>query len=780
MNESSVARKFRGIIRFSVLTLGLLHSTVTFAQPERPELDLAALEQALQQTEDKLQSVRRSIDQTRFDPEQWLDRLDYDSTAILAAVGDEIVFQPYQGVLRGVAGTLRSRAGNSADQALLLAWLLKSAGFDARIARGTLAESEARGLLALGDPPTSDPSLDYLLPVIEREFGPEAVASTATLNWSDSKLGKRAAQTSATLLETLEGAGVSLTTRPATGRLVAITRDYFWVQHRSGPAAPWVDAHPAFGRGEPPSGLEPSEYFADEIPADLQHRLIVTAHIDQRFAGEIRTHALMAPFDTPVANLDGKALSYRNHPDGLTPATLGDLESAVDETTLLLPVINDARAPGAMAFDLSGRTVDPMALGSGASGLFSTLAERTEQATATVADPEDPKDVVALESMWLEFTFVAPGGAETRVRRYILPPRGDQARDNKAMVWALMTEHDYVVNAGRHPVEYLADRYLEAGVAGGDWFRALAHKFSDPDAETPMPKGAVPRDFGPLAQFRIMDAFPFAVANIHSFRDRPNLLGIRRGFRGPDVAFVGVDVVSNKMSQLRSVDGELHDDPEAALRRGVWDTAVEAVPVLSLSVDAVRRANSVDALDAATSQGIALEVVKPGQNDRLAALDLPAAARESIRGDLDNGFVIVMPKRKPDGAAMQAWWKVHPDSGETLGLTADGFGQDIVWYAMDLALTGIGIATAVGGMAKCTEMTDMVEGLCCLVETHVNNVAGLGFGGIMGATLGTATSVMFSIVDLQTQAASEALLGEAQGLMPQAALNCDQLQTTQW
>lgn len=129
---------------------------------------------------------------------------------------------------------------------------------------------------------------------------------------------------------------------------------------------------------------------------------------------------------------------------------------------------------------------------------------------------------------------------------------------------------------------------------------------------------------------------------------------------------------------------------------------------------------------------------------------------------------------------MQAWWKVHPETGETLGMTADGYGQEIVEYMLDMTMTGVGLVQAIGGMAKCTEKTDMVEGLCCLVETHVNNIAGLGFGGIMGATLGTATSVTFSIVDLAVQQVTEEALGESQGLMPQAALNCDQLQTTDW
>ena len=62
-------------------------------------------------------------------------------------VRDSIVYQPYTGTLRGAAGTLRAGAGNSLDQSILLANLLKTAGLDARIARGTLTDADALRLL---------------------------------------------------------------------------------------------------------------------------------------------------------------------------------------------------------------------------------------------------------------------------------------------------------------------------------------------------------------------------------------------------------------------------------------------------------------------------------------------------------------------------------------------------------------------------------------------------------------------------------------------------------
>lgn len=749
------------------------------AQSVDYDIDLDALSKSVDQLNQKLERLRGAVDQTRLDPEKWLEGLNYDADEVLAAVSEQITFQPYAGVLRGVTGTLRSRAGNSCDQSLLLAYLLKSAGYDARIAKGTLQDSDIDRLLdAIGSGRSAE-SLDYMLPAIEREFGSDAIQAQRNFDWADSKLASRADSAANFLLQTLAEAGIEMKPHDITAMLKSDTREYFWVQHRDGPADPWLDAHPAFGKSSPPTSIRAEEYFVDSIPEKYQHRLTLTAQLDQRFGDKSQTHSLMDPYSRPIANLDGVAISYRNHPNGLTAATTNDMSRAISDTVVLIPTLNNAMAPGAMAFDYKGRVVDPIVLSSGATALFATLADRMEQATSTVQNPDDPQDIVVLESMWLEFQFNSPNDTETRVRRYILPPRDSSQLTKEELHWNLITEHTYVVNSGNHPIEYLADRYLVTGIASGAWYTALAHKFTRPHAATPLPTTTVPQDFAPLSVYRFMDEYPGASA-MTVFRQSANLVGIRRGFRNADIAFLGVDVIANGMVHSTNKDGKIWQDSESALRRGVWDTAVEAIPVQSISANIVRSSNAIDVLQSAIAQDIDLRVIKPQRLADLEQIDLPVEATVSMRDDLTNGYAIVVPTRLPEGSAMTAWWRINPETGESLGITADGYGQEIAEYLVDMALTYHTLVTAVKALEECTKIDDMAQGLCCLMEAHINNTAGLGFGGILGATTGAAGSFVFTVLDYETAQMTEQATGEAQGLMPTASANCHLLPATDW
>ena len=153
--------------------------------------DLPALERELGQLSRRLQQVRSSVDQTRFSADDLVFELAFDAGEILRFVHEEIVFHPYEGLLRGVAGTLQARAGNSLDQALLLAYLLKSAGLDARIVRGQLSSEDASRLLALTANPLPEPEPEAAFKAAREAFGDEAMAAPSSVDWRNTRLLRR-------------------------------------------------------------------------------------------------------------------------------------------------------------------------------------------------------------------------------------------------------------------------------------------------------------------------------------------------------------------------------------------------------------------------------------------------------------------------------------------------------------------------------------------------------------------------------------------------------------
>ena len=754
MNPRICLRKLL-LIGLCLMTAGLRANPAGF--------DYDAFETTVDDMTHRLEALQRRVDQTRFNAEDWLDMLDYDAEEVLGAVSTEIAFQPYDGVMRGVNGTLQSRAGNSADQALLLAFLLKAAGYDARIAQAELSDADAMRLLGSLSVPPRKESLNYLLEAAREEGLPVDSDPVTQTNPADSRVAREVARTTDRILGLLKSKGFDVAPVDVTEDLLADTRRYFWVQHREGPNDSWQDAHPAFADAAPPE-VSPEEFFADQIPDAYLHTLTVSAWLTQKLGGTIENARIMSDITRPVANLHGKAIRFSNFPDGLSPDRIDDLAGAVENTRILIPTLNNATAPGAQAFDLNGFRVDPFAAGGPAASLFSTLADKMKDAASAVAEDEN---LVGLEAVWLQFTFTAPNGTATSSRRYLIAP-GTSFEKDQDRVWPLMTNHVYVVNAGYLPVDYLADRYLANVIGSNDTLKALAHKLFFPEEGTPMPDAA-PADIGPLLQYRLMEANP--TSSGRALRLEPNLLGYRSGYRDSETAFFGVDVVANATREFQIANGRVLADLQASIRQGAWDTGVEKVP--GLRINPKTRANAVEILTRADAQDIDVHLVT--QPTELQALDLSPPAAHLARQELDNGYALIVPEKKPEGVSMSGWWRVRTDTGETLGMTADGYGAELAEYLVDMIGIGMGLVEAVQGLKKCEEQPTMDTRLCCLMEAHLTTSTGNAIGGVGGAVADPSTGFAFTLQDKMTMA-----VFETSSIMPEADLNCEALPQTEW
>lgn len=770
--NTSIFQKLPGAALTCLLSMAGVFSSSVSAEEE---IDVEAIARHLEAYSERLTTLRTDIDKSRFDPLEKMDSLDYDPETIIGFVRDDIVFHPYQGALRGAAGTLQSRGGNSLDQSMLLGFMLNSAGYDARIVRADLPDEDALRLLRTTANASVPQSLDYLEDAA-KQLGPSDAETGEATGWENTRLFNTALETEKELQAILASAGIQLQSTDVTKTFLAGLKSYFWVQYRGDTTEEWLAVHPAFGNAESPQIAEPAETFEESIPSNLQHTFTISAWIEQWESGSIVKHRIMKPWTSPVANLIGKSVSFRNAPSGLTNNTAGDLETALENSSLFMPMFNDAMAPGARAFDLKGRTVDPLVLSGSGTGVFQVVGDKVESAATGVADRKDGKPALALHSMYLEFTFTAPSGESDTRKRYLLAPRSSYDDDNGAM-WSLITDHNYMVAPGNHPIDMLVDSNLASSIKSLDWLEFTVRMTFEPDKNAPIPD-EVPVDFPPLFQHWTMEQRPQLDPSIVPFRARPALIGLRQGYRDAQTAFTAVDVVFNRVEHLRKTASGMESVPQASMQSGIWDTVLESVPARLKKQVAQSSASTVRIFELASQQGIKPILLKPDQPERAEQVDLDEGAARFVRHDLESGFTVVIPARTPDGADMTGWWRVNTDSGETLGMTGDGYGQDVTEYVTSLVGNAKGLVDALNSIEECKKKSSMAERLCCLVSANANNVMGLGFGTFLGETLGSAAATVFDIANTATTLGTEAAFGTGQGLLPSAEpIACNQIPT---
>ena len=204
--------------------------------------------------------LRNQIDRSQFAIDALLEKLDFDNEKIIKFVTDDIYFEQYPGLLRGAQGTLMSRAGNALDQSVLLASLLRDAGFEARIARASLPEINAKALLnkmttaRTPVPPfANQKGISEVLKKMALLTGTSESDITSQLSRTfnqpqiDSlEVYKNAQADKDFILSKLTEAGITLGNANIKDDLVSEATDYYWVQYRVGSSQSWVDEHPVF------------------------------------------------------------------------------------------------------------------------------------------------------------------------------------------------------------------------------------------------------------------------------------------------------------------------------------------------------------------------------------------------------------------------------------------------------------------------------------------------------------------------------------------------------
>lgn len=714
---------------------------------------------------------KRHLNRATFETDPLLDTLQFEASDIISFVRDSIAFEQYPGTLRGPKGTLLSRAGNALDQSVLLAKLLRDAGFDARIASAQLPDQLAHELLRQmklpRQPLPSVGDVDALSSAISTVAEDYADADTISSNLSQPSVPSQSThydkvlKTTELLKHTLKEAKAWPVLSEAESSLAKEATEYYWVQYREMAADAWRDIHPAFSSGTPAEMPEAQSFLADTVPAELQHRFRLQIFIERLSGGKLEVIPVSEAWERPVANLLDVPLTVSNIPDALTleASMQGRAGDSAATARFFIPMFNGAEAPGARYFDLQGNIIDPMVASAPSAGVFADVGRAFGQVTESLGGARP-----VLTAQWIELTLIAPGGEEQVYRRAAFDRLGPARRlqgETQEPLTATQAEETrpllklqtIMLSAAETPIGLRLDRtfeqYIRMRPVARELLEFLAASASGED-NPPLP-GTVenpPRYW--LGHLTLLSSFDLANQLSSSHRIYRASPGLFIHSQGPDAdggASEMVDIVTNPRRAVMISGQSVTLDPAAVMMTGVWDTAHEG----ALLPQGDSRLNTASVFAEASAAGIGLTVVRPGQS--LSALDAGPDIKADVASDLARGFAVIIPERQSN-PGRSAWWRVHPGTGETVGQITGGRGADLVeWLtvarpALEALSTygflSLGYAQCLKTAHNCTQAsksngTCQHSSLCCFTMNTLFFGMGMGLMGVISIGWDIAT-----------------------------------------
>jgi hypothetical protein len=641
-----------------------------------PVRDLAALVERIVARAD-------ALPRAEFDPAALAAKLGKEPQASLAWVQEHTDWAPYRGLLRGTRGVMLDRVGSNLDRAVLLGDLLRSSGHEVRLAHAELDQARAREILG------------KLRPTLLSPQGPSPVDPAPDAR-------QQVASKANALLEAQAGELYGMVKGMAGGTrardeqaAVSAMRDYWWVECKTGDK--WLALDVLATGPEPVAAAVAASVTADwnaqdsapAIPeADwhtVQLRLVIERYADGATSESTVLEHVLRPaevLERPITLLHMPKPWPETLPDPKAdPNAIGNAAVSVREWFPVLQVGDQLIAQSAFtdAGDLIAAPLDAKRdiAGAGGAGFMSGFGEALGGGDTASS---------ALTAEWLEYEIRVPGEPARRIRRPVFDLLGPAMRAAKA------TGFDASTN------ERLIERYeallgstqifLQVSDLTGDFLThletrslvenrmAIQELAKERDAAKISTQAAAILDrldsWGPLpvlALWRSELGGPSRAA----FINRPNVLSYRVGapaVNADRIAFrEQVDVASNSVGIAW---GASQDPFEGRLRQGVADTIAEA---LALGGDLSTKENTAAIFAQAGSGPDRSKLVAPRDPNAGQGLEWSEDAIGRLGEDVSEGYLAVALRQPvPAGERPRVgWWRIDPESGETIGVMETGF-----------------------------------------------------------------------------------------------------------
>lgn len=700
----------------AALVMGLVIAAGAFSAPAGPVeryLSKAELVERLQNMFAALDAATREASQDFADPKTLAESIK-DPARLFEWVRDETYWVPYRGALRGQEGVLLDRVGNSLDRSLLLLSLLRYAGEEARLAHTTLLEEQAVSLLTKIRLPDKQKLLALFTPRNRSGRTVEEFAQHYSLDPNDvntalerqrkesqrlSKEASRRVRTHNALLASKVAFIPSDSSVVERNWQIEAVRDHWWVQWKRN--SEWVDMDVILPDGTPGSriadparNLNPSA--VTDLPEELLHTVSIQVIVEFLDAGAFREVPVFSYVLVPAALLGEDIVLSHASPAWPTDFDLSgrDVAKRVKEAVLAqhewIPLIRtNSQAVFKSAFTDSGevKVASRQLFTRGAEALGGRIGRilggggRTPQSSPG-QPPATSDDRLTAE--WIEYEIRSPGKPVRKVRREIFDLIGPAKRAAPSSAAVKFTEEDrfrrglallgqteiLAIPAQLSPA-YLAHSTAKRAVAARDLTIALI-QVDDPTRRREITDRvrALPPGSGALLGLAVARS---AWSDIRGdiFLGTPNVLSFHR-FLAPDggtglLKIESFDIVANEVALLPGTRGQsalIH------FQQGIADTNAEAL----LPLEGRRLPNAADLLERGGKDWITIQ----GSNDPAwQSLDVPQDIRVRITRDVNEGHVVIVPRRPVvvEGQSRIAWWSVDPRTGQVLGISENGWGN---------------------------------------------------------------------------------------------------------
>ena len=600
--------------------------------------------------------------------------LEYDANKIFDFVQKEVTYDPYSGVLRGALGTLWGKAGNSADQTLLLQALLNESQITSRLVVGSLENDPATKLLA-----STNLTLDawkkmFLAAVGDDSLGesdtdiigtpePGAVDQLTQLaqdnhqELHDTVLNQVKSQ-SKMISDALASAKVQLTAIPLALPRREVTR-HAWLQIANG--TEWLDLDPSIPDAEFGKAYASNPVQIDAFDPDEFHQVKFRALGDVVRSGSVTQEEWLST-SANSADLVGQPINFFHVKPGSLGAAIDQSLGGTDQYEAFLQIGTASTEGKAFIFTGQGGVIG--ALGGNGSNEGEPVAE------------------------WVEITITSPDADAIVETRAVFDRIGDEAR---------AAGNVDSVAANLKPIETFS--FAEKSI--GPYYLPLVGVMNFAVVSAAVPAVFFKQDWsvhdtaGDLSFQNhgfhfVRDSLSIGIADqtaLRFFRNRPCVTGMNISIIETDdkqlastVAFDLIQATSAPIALAGAttatvnpgiVEGALNQ----ACERAIFEIGARVTDTLKGEYISVGRI-----FETAQSDGTPLLTLAPdGEIPDQTKAVLSASAQRKISDWQKLGYVIVVPS-KPVSAGKQAltgFWAIDPKTGRTIDRLENGTGSEL-------------------------------------------------------------------------------------------------------